>query len=132
MDDWRFVAPLLLGASLRVVTMDMREVVGTEGLAHRSGRPWRGAPASTCIGSGACDARDSGSEAPAPPAEPIQYYRRRRERAPSGMWFGVLLVLVGIMILARETGVLRWWSWAMFWPLALIALGLLILARRLR
>ncbi len=73
-----------------------------------------------------------GPEAPVPPVEPLPYHSRRRYRVHSGVWFPVLLILVGIMVLVGETGALWWWTWAVFWPMVLIALGLLILARRLR
>ncbi|HYM51258.1 MAG TPA: PspC domain-containing protein [Candidatus Limnocylindrales bacterium] len=47
-----------------------------------------------------------------------------------GFWLGAFLVVLGILFLLGNTGAFWWWNWSFFWPLALIALGLLIVSRR--
>lgn len=62
---------------------------------------------------------------PGDPAAPPQY------RQPRGLWFGAILIVIGLYILLQNTGVLnafRWDVW--FWPAVLIALGVIILVRR--
>ena len=48
----------------------------------------------------------------------------------SGFWLGVLLVALGILFLFSTLGMLRWWRWAVIWPVALILVGLLLVWRR--
>ena len=43
-----------------------------------------------------------------------------------------ILVAIGIYFLLLNLGYLTWWRWDIFWPIVLIALGLLVLARRMR
>jgi hypothetical protein len=49
---------------------------------------------------------------------------RCRELLPRGMAFGILLVLVGVLLLARNLG---WLATPMFWPLLLFLVGLVYL-----
>ncbi len=49
-----------------------------------------------------------------------------------GIWAGGVLVIIGLYFLLRNLGLLDWWNWDLFWPLVLIAIGLLIVVRRLR
>jgi len=51
---------------------------------------------------------------------------------PGAVWGGVILVAIGIYFLLLNLGYLTWWRWDIFWPIVLIALGLLVLARRMR
>lgn len=74
------------------------------------------------------------SAAPEPPIAPSQEhmgppdgYRRRR-----GIWAGVILVILGGILLLSNVGLLDWWKWEIFWPIVLIALGVLIVVQRLR
>jgi len=43
---------------------------------------------------------------------------------------GALLIALGTVFLIGNTGILWWWNWSLFWPLALVALGVLILSHR--
>jgi phage shock protein C len=45
-------------------------------------------------------------------------------------WLGAALVALGALFLAGNTGLFNWWNWSLFWPLALVALGVLILSNR--
>jgi hypothetical protein len=45
-------------------------------------------------------------------------------------WLGAFLVALGALFLIGNTGILWWWNWSLFWPLALVALGVLILSHR--
>ena len=49
---------------------------------------------------------------------------------PRGLWFGVILIALGLYFLLANIGVLRGFRWDIFWPAVLIAIGLLILVRR--
>jgi hypothetical protein len=53
-----------------------------------------------------------------------------QSRAPGYFW-GVVLVLLGLVFLAANTGVLDSIDWNVAWPLILIALGVLLLVARL-
>lgn len=68
---------------------------------------------------------------PAPRGEPLRPVRTG-VTSNGGIWLGALLIVVGGLFLVGNTGILWWWSWSFFWPLALIALGLLLLSRRVR
>jgi phage shock protein C len=50
--------------------------------------------------------------------------------AQGGIWVGGILVVLGVLFLAGNTGIFWWWNWSFFWPLMLVALGVLILSRR--
>ena len=49
---------------------------------------------------------------------------------PRGLWFGVILILLGAYFLLSNIGVLNGFRWDIFWPAVLIAIGLIILVRR--
>jgi len=53
--------------------------------------------------------------------------RRRR----SGIAAGLALAVTGVLLLLGDLGLLDWVQWRYVWPVALIALGLLLVARRL-
>lgn len=57
-----------------------------------------------------------------PPAHPVHR---------GGLLFGVLLIAAGAALLAGTAGLLTWWSWTVMWPVLVIALGVLVLVRRL-
>ena len=50
-------------------------------------------------------------------------------RNPSLFW-GVVLVVLGVLFLLANTGVLDRINWDFVWPLALIAVGVWLIARR--
>ncbi len=70
----------------------------------------------------------AGGPAPAvpPPAGTPPPLQRRR-----GVWVGVILIGIGGVILLNNLG-LFYWNWHLVWPFVLIAIGVLILAQRLR
>ncbi len=45
------------------------------------------------------------------------------------MFFGVLLLLLGILMLLDRIGVISGPVWDYFWPLALVALGVAMIVR---
>lgn len=47
------------------------------------------------------------------------------------VWVGGFLVVLGVLFMIGNTGVFWWWNWSFFWPLALVAIGVLILSRRI-
>ena len=53
-------------------------------------------------------------------------------RNTGGLWLGAILVLLGLYLLGQNLGVLSAIRWDVFWPIVIIALGVLILLRRLR
>lgn len=52
-------------------------------------------------------------------------------RDPSIFW-GAVLVVLGVLFLLANTGVLDQVNWDYVWPVALIALGVWLVARRYR
>ncbi len=69
---------------------------------------------------------------PGQPAGPHNWWGPGYGRRPGAVWGGAILVAIGIYFLLLNLGFLSWWRWDIFWPIVLIALGLLVLARRLR
>ena len=53
-------------------------------------------------------------------------------RGRNGAALGILVAVIGFFFLISNLGWLNWWRWDLFWPVVLIALGLLIVARRFR
>jgi phage shock protein C len=49
---------------------------------------------------------------------------------PRGLWAGVILIGLGAYFLLANVGLLNRVRWDLFWPFVLIAIGLLVLARR--
>jgi phage shock protein C len=47
-------------------------------------------------------------------------------------WLGGFLVMLGVLFLLGNTGWFWWWNWSIFWPVVLVALGVLILSRQMR
>jgi phage shock protein PspC (stress-responsive transcriptional regulator) len=77
---------------------------------------------------------DSTSEGAQPPLEPLAaepgtHWRHREQRHT---WAGVILIALGVLFLAQNMGFLFWWNWRIFWPVVLICVGALLLARRLQ
>jgi len=52
---------------------------------------------------------------------------RGRQR---GLWFGALVIALGIYLLLVNLGVFNAFNWNIVWPIILIAIGVLFLARR--
>ena len=46
--------------------------------------------------------------------------------------FGIFLVIIGGVYLAKNTGYLTQGSWDLIWPLVLVAFGLYLIAKRHR
>ena len=53
-------------------------------------------------------------------------------RHRSGLWGGVILIALGAYFLIANLGFLSGFRWDLFWPVVLIAIGLLVLFRRPR
>ena len=70
----------------------------------------------------------------APPAsfgpEPIYAVDRPRHHGRTPRSGGILLVGLGVLLLAANTGVFDWVEWRMMWPLIFIGLGVILLARQ--
>lgn len=49
---------------------------------------------------------------------------------PRGLWAGTILIALGAYFLLTNTGLLAGFRWDLFWPIVLIAIGLLVLVRR--
>jgi len=58
-------------------------------------------------------------------AAPIDTERRRQ-------FAGYALIAVGVIFLLNNQGLFRFLEWKTIWPLALVAIGVLLLAQRLR
>ena len=69
------------------------------------------------------------SGGPMPPARGGWWGPALRDR-PRGLWAGIILVALGAYFLLVNTGVLSAFRWDLFWPIVLIAIGLLFLVRR--
>ena len=66
-------------------------------------------------------ARSDGADSPGP----------RRERG-FGVVVGGLLIVLGVMFLGVNLDLFAWIDWGIVWPVVLILLGLLLIARRYR
>ena len=62
-----------------------------------------------------------------PDGAPVDRGRGRR-RSIIG---GTALIVIGVLFLAYNLGLLDWFDWGRFWPVLLILLGLLLVARRI-
>ncbi len=69
---------------------------------------------------------------PPSPPPPERLGRPNDGRYRRGVLAGGVLIVLGIFFLLANLGLLDWWRWDVFWPVALIGLGLLILVQRLR
>lgn len=68
-----------------------------------------------------------------PPSDPHGWWGRRGYRdRPNGLWAGIILIALGAYFLLANLGVLEGFRWDLFWPVVLIAIGLLVLLRRAR
>jgi phage shock protein PspC (stress-responsive transcriptional regulator) len=71
--------------------------------------------------------RTQGSGEASPPSSTAGTAVRGR---PRGLWFGVILIVLGAYFLIDNLGLLRFVRWDIVGPVVLIAVGLLVLARR--
>lgn len=46
------------------------------------------------------------------------------------MFFGMLLIVLGVVFLLQNLGLLPEGSWSVIWPIAIIALGISIVAKK--
>lgn len=46
------------------------------------------------------------------------------------MWFGVAIIIVGVVLLLQNLGLVSGGAWDIIWPALIILLGVSILARR--
>lgn len=102
----------VLGAGLRSVEADLRRLFGAPRSAFAAAPGTGGVP-----------------PAAPPPGSPAP--RMRPVHDHGGLWLGTLLIVVGAVLLAGSAGMMTWWNWAVMWPVLIIALGVLLLARRL-
>ena len=107
-----------VGARLRAMGDELRE-------DFRTGfRPREGATATP-----------PSTESPTPPGGPMAPARggwwgpALRDR-PRGLWAGIILIALGAYLLIDNLGLLRGIRWDIVGPVVLIAVGLLVLARR--
>ena len=69
------------------------------------------------------------SGGPMPPARGGWWGPALRDR-PRGLWAGIVLIALGAYLLIDNLGLLRGIRWDIVGPVVLIAVGLLVLARR--
>lgn len=66
--------------------------------------------------------------APPPPTAPLSPAPPRPAMQNQSLLLGVILVVIGLAFLAANTGLV---NWSVFWPVALVALGIVLLVRNL-
>lgn len=69
----------------------------------------------------------SQGQSPVPGEDPSTPYRRHSGR----LWSGIVLIAAGAYLVINNLGYLSGFRWDLLWPVLLIALGLLLLLRRL-
>lgn len=117
-------APRNVGDRLRAmgqeIKADFRRTFARSSAGDPSGSPSPPAPLNAT--------GDPANPPPPPPTHPGWWdgYRGR----PPGLWAGIILVVLGAYFLLVNIGVLSDFRWDLFWPVVLIAIGLLILVRR--
>ena len=72
----------------------------------------------------------AGSTPPGSPAPNRRWWGPSNGGRPRGLWAGVILIVLGAYFLLANVGLLSGFRWDLFWPVVLIAIGLLILVRR--
>ena len=68
--------------------------------------------------------------APTPPPQDGGWWRPGFRGRPGGFWLGAILIVLGAYFLVDNLGWLRLVRWDIVGPVVLIAIGLLVLARR--
>ena len=71
-----------------------------------------------------------GATPPGSPSPPEHGWGPGRRDRPRGLWAGAILIALGAYFLLANVGLLVGFHWDLFWPVVLIAIGLLILVRR--
>lgn len=111
-----------IGARLRTMGDELREDFRTGFRTHAS--------------SEAAPPTPGGGAAPSPPPsgapmpQPGGWWRPGLRGRPGGFWLGVILIVLGAYFLVDNLGWLRLVRWDIVGPVILIAIGLLVLARR--
>ena|SRR5579864_4283961 len=119
-DGWEGSGPPL-DARVRMVASELRQDIrATFGQAQPPADPGNGTPSPT--------SGPSPSSPSSGPWRPGSF----QPRSNAGLWVGALLVLLGIYLLGQNLGLFAGFRWDIFWPVVIIALGLLILLRRVR
>ncbi|WP_407356143.1 PspC domain-containing protein [Methanolobus sp. WCC5] len=54
----------------------------------------------------------------------------KKEESKSGVWLGIGLVVLGLLLLIDRLDLFWWLSWRIMWPLLLVLLGIWIILRR--
>ena len=75
----------------------------------------------------------SGGPVPSPPGStPPEHgwWRPGHRDRPRGLLAGIILIVLGAYFLLANVGLLSGFRWDLFWPIVLIAIGLLVLVRR--
>jgi hypothetical protein len=44
------------------------------------------------------------------------------------MFFGIVLVILGALLLLNEIGIINWSGWGVIWPILIIAVGVKLIA----
>jgi len=111
-----------IGARLRSMGDELREDFRTGFRTHASGDATPPPP--------------TGGPAPAspPPGAPMPphggWWGPGLRGRPRGLWLGIILIALGAYLLVDNLGLLRRVPWDIVGPVVLIAIGLLVLARR--
>ena len=109
-----------VGDRLRAMGQEIREDFRTGFFRSQAGGPTPPPPTTRPAGT-----PPTGS----PPPEHHGWGRGYGGR-PRGLWAGIILIALGAYFLLVNTGVLSAFRWDLFWPIVLIAIGLLFLVRR--
>jgi hypothetical protein len=91
--------------------------------AHRS--PSDPALAQSSQGKTSYEPEDVGASEGSHPNRDLFVGRRRQ-------WAALILVAVGVVLLAGNFGVFRWFNWNVYWPLVLVAIGSWLLVHQSR
>jgi phage shock protein C len=67
---------------------------------------------------------------PPPPSEAPPFVRDPARREQRQRTAGIILIALGILFLAGQSGIFWWIEWRYMWPLVLIAIGVGILVRQ--
>ena len=110
-----------VGDRLRTMGQEIREDFRTGFHSQASGPPSPQPPSPA-----------SGAPAPPPgaPPPPHGWWGPGHRERPRGLLVGIILIARGVYFLMANVGLLTGVRWDLFWPVVLIAIGLLVLVRR--